>query len=164
MKKPENEAILANANEIIKRAEQQGVNVTSMRDEELQKIDAIMEQKIQEIKDKSEGMSEEEKQFMYADIEKLKEFVGKMLSVNSSVVHEVTSRMQEFFINDIITETRAKTEEKEKTIRELREKLALNPGDKELRKQLEDEEKDTPVNPKFSYKAERLFDNIKNLN
>ena len=162
MKKPENEAILANANEIIKRAEQQGVNVTSMRDEELQKIDAIMEQKIQEIKDKSEGMSEEEKQFMYADIEKLKEFVGKMLSVNSSVVHEVTSRMQEFFINDIITETRAKTEEKEKTIRELREKLALNPGDKELRKQLEDEEKDTPVNPKFSYKAERLFDNIKN--
>ena len=50
MKKPENEAILANANEIIKRAEQQGVNVTSMRDEELQKIDAIMEQKIQEIK------------------------------------------------------------------------------------------------------------------
>ncbi len=31
MKKPENEAILANANEIIKRAEQQGVNVTSMR-------------------------------------------------------------------------------------------------------------------------------------
>ena len=164
MKKPENEAILANANEIIKRAEQQGVNVTSMRDEELQKIDAIMKQKIQEIKDKSEGMSEEEKQFMYADIEKLKEFVGKMLSVNSSVVQEITSRMQEFFINDIITETRAKTEEKEKTIRELREKLALNPGDKELRKQLEDEEKDTPVNPKFSYKAEKLFDNIKNLN
>lgn len=164
MKKPENEAILANANEIIKRAEQQGVNVTSMRDEELQKIDAIMEQKIQEIKDKSEGMSEEEKQFMYADIEKLKEFVGKMLSVNSSVVQEITSRMQEYFINDIVTETRAKTEEKEKTIRELREKLALNPGDKELRKQLEDEEKDTPVNPKFSYKAEKLFDNIKNLN
>lgn len=169
MKKPENEAILANANEIIKRAEQQGVNVTSMRDEELQKIDAIMEQKIQEIKDKSEGMSEEgmseeEKQFMYADIEKLKEFVGKMLSVNSSVVQEITSRMQEYFINDIVTETRAKTEEKEKTILELREKLALNPGDKELRKQLEDEEKDTPVNPKFSYKAERLFDNIKNLN
>ena len=169
MKKPENEAILANANEIIKRAEQQGVNVTSMRDEELQKIDAIMEQKIQEIKDKSEGMSEEgmseeEKQFMYADIEKLKEFVGKMLSVNSSVVQEITSRMQEYFINDIVTETRAKTEEKEKTILELREKLVLNPGDKELRKQLEDEEKDTPVNPKFSYKAERLFDNIKNLN
>ena len=162
MKKPENEAILANANEIIKRAEQQGVNVTSMRDEELQKIDAIMEQKIQEIKDKSEGMSEEEKQFMYADIEKLKEFVGKMLSVNSSVVQEITSRMQEYFINDIVTETRAKTEEKEKTILELREKLALNPGDKELRKQLE--EKDTPVNPKFSYKAEKLFDNIKNLN
>lgn len=164
MKKPENETILANANEIIKRAEQQGVNVTSMRDEELQKIDAIMEQKIQEIKDKSEGMSEEEKQFMYADIEKLKEFVGKMLSVNSSVVQEITSRMQEYFINDIVTETRAKTEEKEKTILELREKLALNPGDKELRKQLEDEEKDTPVNPKFSYKAEKLFDNIKNLN
>lgn len=164
MKKPENEAILANANEIIKRAEQQGVNVTSMREEELQKIDAIMEQKIQEIKDKSEGMSEEEKQFMYADIEKLKEFVGKMLSVNSSVVQEITSRMQEYFINDIVTETRAKTEEKEKTILELREKLALNPGDKELRKQLEDEEKDTPVNPKFSYKAEKLFDNIKNLN
>lgn len=164
MKKPENEAILANANEIIKRAEQQGVNVTSMRDEELQKIDAIIEQKIQEIKDKSEGMSEEEKQFMYADIEKLKEFVGKMLSVNSSVVQEITSRMQEYFINDIVTETRAKTEEKEKTILELREKLALNPGDKELRKQLEDEEKDTPVNPKFSYKAEKLFDNIKNLN
>ena len=164
MKKPENEAILANANETIKRAEQQGVNVTSMRDEELQKIDAIMEQKIQEIKDKSEGMSEEEKQFMYADIEKLKEFVGKMLSVNSSVVQEITSRMQEYFINDIVTETRAKTEEKEKTILELREKLALNPGDKELRKQLEDEEKDTPVNPKFSYKAEKLFDNIKNLN
>ena len=164
MKKPENEAILANANEIIKRAEQQGVNVTSMRDEELQKIDAIMEQKIQEIKYKSECMSEEEKQFMYADIEKLKEFVGKMLSVNSSVVQEITSRMQEYFINDIVTETRAKTEEKEKTILELREKLALNPGDKELRKQLEDEEKATPVNPKFSYKAEKLFDNIKNLN
>lgn len=164
MKKPENEAILANANEIIKRAEQQGVKVTSMREEELQKIDAIMEQKIQEIKDKSEGMSEEEKQFMYADIEKLKEFVGKMLSVNSSVVQEITSRMQEYFINDIVTETRAKTEEKEKTILELREKLALNSGDKELRKQLEEEEKDTPVNPKFSYKAERLFDNIKNLN
>ena len=164
MKKPENEAILANANEIIKRAEQKGVNVTSMRDEELLKKAAIMEQKIQEIKDKSEGMSEEEKQFMYADIEKLKEFVGKMLSVNSSVVQEITSRMQEYFINDIVTETRAKTEEKEKTILELREKLALNPGDKELRKQLEDEEKDTPVNPKFSYKAEKLFDNIKNLN
>lgn len=164
MKKPENEAILAGANEIIKRAEQQGINVASMKDEDIQKIDSIIEQKIKEMKDKSAGMTIEEKQFMYADIEKLKEFVGKMLSVNSSVVQETTSRMQEYFINDIVTETRAKTEEKEKTILELREKIRLNPGDEELRKQLEDEERDTPVNPKFSYKAERLFDNIKNLN
>ncbi len=164
MKKPENEAILVNANEIIERAEQQGVNVASMKDEDLQKLDAIIEQTIEEMKANSTDMSEEEKQFMYADIEKLKEFVGKMLSINSSVVHEITSRMQEYFINDIITETRAKTEEKEKIIQELRESLNLNPGDEELRKQLEDEENDTPVNPRFSYKAEKLFDNIKNLN
>lgn len=164
MKKPENEAILTDANEIIKRAEQQGLNVASMKDEDVQKLDLIIEQKVKEMEDKTAGLSTEEKQFMYADIEKLKEFVGKMLSVNSSVVHEVTSRMQEYFINDIVTETRAKTEEKEKTILELREKLTLTPDDEELRKQLEDEEKDTPVNPKFSYKAERLFDNIKNLN
>lgn len=164
MKKPENEAILAGANEIIRRAEQQGINVASMKDADLQELDAIIEQQVEEMKANAAGKSAEEKQFMYADIEKLKEFVGKMLSVNSSVVHEVTSRMQEYFINDIVTETRAKTEEKEKTILELREKLALNPGDEELKKQLADEEKDTPVNPKFSYKAERLFDNIKNLN
>ncbi len=164
MKKPENENILANANDIIKTAEKQGVKITSMQEEDVQKLNDILEERVQSIKDKSVDMTEEEKQFMYADIAKLREFVGKMLSINSSVVYEVTSRMQEYFINDIITETRAKTEEKEKTILELKDKLALNPNDAELRKQLEDEEKDTPVNPKFSYKAEKLFDNIKNLN
>ena len=164
MKKPENENILANANDIIKTAEKQGIKITSMQEDDVQKLNDILEEKVQSIKDKSADMTEEEKQFMYADVAKLREFVGKMLSINSSVVYEVTSRMQEYFINDIITETRAKTEEKEKTILELKDKLALNPDDAELRKQLEDEEKDTPVNPKFSYKAEKLFDNIKNLN
>ena len=164
MKKPENENILANANDIIKTAEKQGIKITSMQEDDVQKLNDILEEKVQSIKDKSADMTEEEKQFMYADVAKLREFVGKMLSINSSVVYEVTSRMQEYFINDIITETRAKTEEKEKTILELKDKLELNPYDTELRKQLEDEEKDTPVNPKFSYKAEKLFDNIKNLN
>ena len=164
MKKPENENILANANDIIKTAEKQGIKITSMQEDDVQKLNDILEEKVQSIKDKSADMTEEEKQFMYADVAKLREFVGKMLSINSSVVYEVTSRMQEYFINDIITETRAKTEEKEKTILELKDKLELNPNDTELRKQLEDEEKDTPVNPKFSYKAEKLFDNIKNLN
>lgn len=164
MKKPENESILANANEIIKTAEQQGIKIASMKEEDIQKLYGILEEKVQSIKDESANMTEEEKQFMYADVAKLREFVGKLLSINSSVVYEVTSKMQEYFINDIITETRARTEEKEKTILELKDKILLNPDDTELRKQLEDEEKDTPVNPKFSSKAEKLFDNIKDLN
>lgn len=162
MEKSENKKILASVNEIINEAEQQGVSIASMKDEDVQKIETIIEQKVQEMKDKSEGLTEEKKQFMYADIAKLKEFAGKMLSVSSSVVYELTSRMQEYFINDIVAETTAKTEQKEKTILELREELALNPEDKKLREQLKQES--VPVNPAFSSKAENLFDNIRNLN
>ena len=47
-------------------------------------------------------LPDEEKAFIDSETQKIIEFTGKKLRVRSAVVAEVTSRMQEFFINDLL--------------------------------------------------------------
>lgn len=60
------------------------------------------EQKIAQLKNDAEERKFTEQQCLYADINKLREFVEKIKTVNTSVVEEITGRVQDFIINDII--------------------------------------------------------------
>lgn len=47
----------------------------------------------------------DDEQFMYSEMEKIREFTGKKLKLRSGVVAEVTTKMQEYFINDLLRES-----------------------------------------------------------
>lgn len=53
-----------------------------------------------------ETLPNKEKAFIDSETQRIMEFVGKKLRVRSAVVAEVTSRMQEFFINDLLKNSR----------------------------------------------------------
>ena len=99
-KEPENREAIKVANEITSEIVRQQINF-ELNDEE---TNAIIRKHIVEYRKRKEkdGMTNEEKKFLDSDVQKIKEFVGKKLRVRSTVVTEVTSRMQEFFINDLL--------------------------------------------------------------
>lgn len=144
----ENSEILTYLNDIIKRAEEKGIDLSNVKPSQEKELAKIVERQIKELqrerekqirltkkKDKKEIRNKkrtlrkssnkftisknqrqklrelkkdveerrfEEKQYLYSDINKLREFVEKIKSINTSVVGEVTSRLQEFIVKDII--------------------------------------------------------------
>lgn len=99
-KEPENKETVKIANEIT--AEITGKQINFEIDNEA--TSAIIRKHLAEYRKSKEkdGMTDEERAFLDSDVQKIKEFVGKKLRVRSTVVAEVTSSMQEFFINDLL--------------------------------------------------------------
>ena len=102
MKSPENQSILKYVDETIQEAQNNGLNIDALTAEEQDRLDEIIESKIESIKESTELSSDEEEQMLYSDMMKLREFMAKMTRVSTDVVEEVTGRMEEYFINDII--------------------------------------------------------------
>lgn len=104
-KEPENREAIRIANEITSEITGKEINF----EVDTEGTNAIIRRNLagyRKSKEK-EGMTDEEKGFLDSDIQKIREFVGKKLRVRSNVVAEVTSRMQEFFINDLLKNSRA---------------------------------------------------------
>lgn len=102
MEEIQDNEILKDVKEIIEKAEAEGIKISSITPENEANVKAILQETINKKRENEELLSEEDRQYLYADIETLNEFLDKMLCVHSDVVYEVTSRMKEYFINDIL--------------------------------------------------------------
>lgn len=102
--KEENREIIKIANQITGEITEKDIQFET----DYEKVNEIVEAHIEEYKKQKEqeGMSDEDKMFLNSDLQKIREFVGKKLRVRSTVVAEVTTRMQEFFINDLLKNSR----------------------------------------------------------
>lgn len=103
-KSEENREVINEANKITGEISANGINFES----ESEKVTEIVKRHIEAYRKAKghEGMTDEEKNFLDSETQRIEEFVGKKLRVRSSVVAEVTSRMQEFFINDLLKNSR----------------------------------------------------------
>ena len=102
MKTPENQRILKYVDEIIKEAQNQGLSIDTLTDEEYDKLGEIIELKIKAIEEETELHNDEDKQMLSSDMDKLREFLDDMINISTDVVEDITGRMQRYFINDII--------------------------------------------------------------
>lgn len=104
-KAEENKEIIAVANKITSDITNLEINFETAPEE----AEEIMEKYIDEYKKKNsfETLTDEEKKFLNSDAQRIREFVGKKLRVRSTVVAEITTRMQEYFINDLLKNSRS---------------------------------------------------------
>lgn len=102
IKNNHNQSVLRLAMDVISNLEKKGININSMSEKDIKSVEEIIAPMITKMRANENTMSEEEKQFLNADISKLRDFVDRMITVHSDVVQEVTTRMQEYFINDIL--------------------------------------------------------------
>lgn len=96
----ENKEIIDFANKITKEISEQNINFEI----DGEKVLEIANKYINTYKEQKEyeKMTNKEKAFVNSETQRIIEFVGKKLRVRSSVVTEVTSMMQEYFINDLL--------------------------------------------------------------
>lgn len=99
-KEEENIEIIKTATDITRELSEKGINFET-EEEEVKKIIRQHISKYRKEKNYAK-LPDEEKAFIDSETQKIIEFTGKKLRVRSSVVAEVTSRMQEFFINDLL--------------------------------------------------------------
>ena len=112
-KEIENKETISHANEIIKRIYDTTENYEEMPYiEQANVAEQITSEYLKEYKKVkfSEGMTDEEKKFINADMEKMREFVRKKLRMRTSVIEAVTSRIRETLINDLLKESRSNGE------------------------------------------------------
>ena len=99
-KEEENIEIIKTATDITRELSEKGINFET-EEEEVKKT--IRQHILKYRKERNYAkLPDEEKAFIDSDTQKIIEFTGKKLRVRSAVVAEVTSRMQEFFINDLL--------------------------------------------------------------
>ena len=108
MTNPLNQEILGYAIEIRREAKNQGLNISALSDEERDKLDQIIESKIQKIRREKHTSTYEEEQKQYSNENKLREFTSKILNLSSATVAEITSKIREYFISDFIKTSREK--------------------------------------------------------
>lgn len=96
----ENREIIKVANQITKEISEENINFET----DGKKVLEIVNKYINTYKEQKEydKMTNREKAFINSETQRIVEFVGKKLRVRSSVVTEVTSMMQEYFINDLL--------------------------------------------------------------
>lgn len=107
MREPENQAILAFANDIIDEAIKQGLNIDALSQEERDALNQLVDTRIDELAHNRTFSNETEEQMFRSDMSKLREFVSKMTSVSTDVVAGITNKMEQFFINDFVTNSQA---------------------------------------------------------
>ena len=106
MHNEKNQEILQYAFEIKKAAKKQGIDFFTLTPEKREKLEQIIEAKIDEIEKSRNLSTPTERQMFYSDMNKLREFTSKLTHIGSSVMEEITSRMREYFINDFINNSK----------------------------------------------------------
>lgn len=106
MHNEKNQEILQYAFEIKKAAKEQGIDFFTLTPEKREKLEQIIEAKIDEIEKSRNLSTQTERQMFYSDMNKLREFTSKLTHIGSSVMEEITSRMREYFINDFINNSK----------------------------------------------------------
>ena len=99
---PGNQRAIRIANEIMADLREKGLDFENDEDAAMEVVEEHLE-KMQSLYGKN--MTDEKLQYMYSEMEKVREFVGKKSRLRSGVVAEVTTRMQEYFINDLLKES-----------------------------------------------------------
>lgn len=107
MASPENQNILKYVDETIQEAQSQGIDIDAMTDEMQDRLDEVIESKIKSIKESTNVSNDQEEQMLYSDMMKFREFMAKMTKISTDVVEEITGKMEEYFINDIIQNSQA---------------------------------------------------------
>lgn len=105
-KELENLGMLEYANEIISVIQNKGIDYETETD----KANEVLEEYVSMYREKHEhaNMSQADMKFLNSDLQKVREFVGKKLRIRTSVVEDITSRIQEALINDLLKESEAK--------------------------------------------------------
>ena len=100
---PGNQRAIKIANAIMTELREKGIDFESNEEEALEVVEEHLEnfRKTAYVGE----MTDEKLQYMYSEMEKIREFVGKKSRLRSGVVAEVTTRMQEYFINDLLKES-----------------------------------------------------------
>lgn len=99
---PGNQRAIKIANEIMAELQEKSLNFESNEEAAMEVVEKHLE-KMRSLYD--QNLNEEGLQYMYSEMEKVREFVGKKSRLRSGVVAEVTTKMQEYFINDILKES-----------------------------------------------------------
>ena len=107
MKDPENQSILKYVDETIQEAKNLGLNMDALTEEDQDRLEELIEKRVQSIEENSETLDEEDEQMLYSDMMKFREFMEKMTRISTDVVEEMTERMEEYFINDIVQNSEA---------------------------------------------------------
>ena len=104
MSKPDNQKILKYVEETIKEAQQKANNNNLKFFDVLN--DTYIEKRIESIEESirnsEEDWNAEKEQMLMSDMNKFREFMKNMTEVSSDVVNALTSKMQEYFISDLI--------------------------------------------------------------
>lgn len=99
---PGNQRAIRIANEIIAELREKDLDFEDNEDAAME----VVERHLQGMKHLyGTNLTDEKLQYMYSEMEKVREFVGKKSRLRSGVVAEVTTRMQEYFINDLLKES-----------------------------------------------------------
>lgn len=99
---PGNQRAIRIANEIIEELREKGLDFENDEEAAMEVVEEHLE-KMKSLYGKN--MTDEKMQYMFSEMEKVREFVGKKSRLRSGVVAEVTTRMQEYFINDLLKES-----------------------------------------------------------
>ncbi len=100
-KLPENQRALKIANQIIAELTRKNLDFETNEEES----NEVVQKYLDEFRRNTTIKDSTDEQFMYSEMEKIREFTGKKLTLRSGVVAEVTSKMQEYFINDLLRES-----------------------------------------------------------
>lgn len=100
-KLPENQNALRIANRITAELSRKNIDFENNEEE----ANAVVQKHLDEYRKHVVLKNSDDEQFMYSEMEKIREFTGKKLKLRSGVVAEVTSKMQEYFINDLLRES-----------------------------------------------------------
>lgn len=103
---PGNRRAIKIANEIMEELKEKGLDFENDEDASMEIVEKHLQRHAERVKGvHGEYASDEKLQFLYSELEKIREFVGKKSRLRSGVVAEVTTRMQEYFINDLLKES-----------------------------------------------------------
>lgn len=102
-KDPQNTKIIEYVNETRKKALDLGIRIEELGDDDCVALNKLIEDKAKEIESTRKKRN---KQSVMSEISRFKSFMERMISINSSVVEEITNSMREYFISDFIQNSR----------------------------------------------------------
>lgn len=103
---PGNQRAIRIANEIMAELREKGLDFENDEDSAMEIVERHLEEHLEKMKASyGTNITDEKLEFLYSESEKIREFVGKKSRLRSGVVAEVTTRMQEYFINDLLKES-----------------------------------------------------------